>query len=411
MVMTPVPPTPPTTMPQALSAVRQRRLGQRRQRRQVALLLLLRLLQLPAFDRDEARAEALGAAVVQVAGALVDAPLAAELGFHRLDAQAVALHAAVAAAFAHRLVDDHALGGRDQLAALAAAALLGGAGLVVDDGGDAFHLAQLALDAVELVAVVHGDAGLQRRALVLLGLVGDDHHLLHALGDHALLDLHDAVAFGALAHLLAAGHRHRVVVEQLVGDVHAGGDGHADGQRAAVEVGAVAQVGEDVLVGGEGRLADPGHAFAAHLRVGAGAAVHPHRHVVAADAGGGARAFGHARAGVVRAAAAEPGNAVAGVGLQLGELALARRHDGQPRFHARDDVVADAQLLQPLGDGLGDDRRRQVGLGAQQPVLAGVGHAPFAAGAVALGLVELAQHVGAARRGASCRALPSAGIR
>ena len=162
------------------------------------------------------------------------------------------------------------------------------------------------------------------RALVLLGLVGDDHHLLHALGDHALLDLHDAVAFGPLAHLLAAGHRHRVVVEQLVGDVHARGDALPDGQRAAVEVGAVAQVGEDVLVVGERRLADPGHAFAAHLREGGGAAVHPHRHVVAADAGGGARAFGHARAGVVRAAAAEPGDAVAGFALHLGELAFAR---------------------------------------------------------------------------------------
>jgi hypothetical protein len=54
------------------------------------------------------------------------------------------------------------------------------------------------------------------------------------------------MALGPLAHLLAAGHRHRVVVEQLVGDVHARGDALAHGQDAAVEVGAVAQVGEDV---------------------------------------------------------------------------------------------------------------------------------------------------------------------
>ena len=40
-------------------------------------------------------------------------------------------------------------------AALAAAALLGGAGLVVDDRGDAGDLAQLALHRVELVAVTH----------------------------------------------------------------------------------------------------------------------------------------------------------------------------------------------------------------------------------------------------------------
>ena len=58
--------------------------------------------------------------------------LAAELGLERLDRQAVRLHAAVAAAFAHELVDHDALGRIGILAALAAAALFGGAGLVVD---------------------------------------------------------------------------------------------------------------------------------------------------------------------------------------------------------------------------------------------------------------------------------------
>src|SRR5690606_34059320 len=133
---------------------RQRGIWNRRQRRQVAALLLLRLLQRAALDGDEARAEALHAGEILVAAVLVDAALAAELGFHRLHAQAVALHRAVAAALAHQLVDDHGLGRRGQLAALAAAALLGGAGLAVDDRRGARDLAQLALDRIELVAVV-----------------------------------------------------------------------------------------------------------------------------------------------------------------------------------------------------------------------------------------------------------------
>jgi hypothetical protein len=87
----------------------------------------------------------------------------------------------------------------------------------------------------------------------------------------------------------------------------AGGDRLANRQQAGVEVGAVAEVGEDVLLVGERRLADPGHAFAAHVGEGRGIAVHPGHHVVAADAGDGARAFGHARRGVVRAAGAEVG--------------------------------------------------------------------------------------------------------
>jgi hypothetical protein len=84
--------------------------------------------------------------------------LAAELGLQRLHAQAVALHAAVTAAFAHQLVDHHPLGRVDHLAALAAAALLGGAGLVVDQDAAAGHFAQFTLHLVQLVAVAHRDA-------------------------------------------------------------------------------------------------------------------------------------------------------------------------------------------------------------------------------------------------------------
>jgi hypothetical protein len=84
---------------------------------------------------------------------------------------------------------------------------------------------------------------------------------------------------------LAAGHRDGVVVEDLVGDVDLGRDACAHGQRARVEVGAIAEVLEDVIgFAGERRLADPRRAFAAHLGEGVGAPVHPGDHVVAADA-------------------------------------------------------------------------------------------------------------------------------
>ena len=358
---------------------------------QVALFLLLGLLELAAFDGDEAGAKALHAGVVLVAGVLVDAALAAELGLHRLDRQAVGLHRAVAAAFADQFVDDHGLVGRGQRAAFAAAALFGGAGLVVDDGRAALEGAELALDAVQFVAVVHGHALGQRHAVVLGGFVGDDDQFGHALGLEAVHDLQHRVALGPLAHALAARHGHGVVVQQLVGDVHAGRDALAYRQQAAVEVGAVAQVGEDMGVLGEGRLAHPGHALATHLREGAGGAVHPHRHVVAADAGHGAAALGHAGAGVVRTAAAKPWHAVAR-GLALGDLerGLAGVQHGNALVHALGDVFGHADLGQALDDGARDEGRRQVRIGAQQPVLAGIGHRPFAAVLIA----ELADHVG-----------------
>ena len=157
----------------------------------------------------------------------------------------------------------------------------------------------------------------KRDTTVFVGFVGDHIDAPRALGPHALRDLHHAVAFGSLAHALAAGHGHRVVVQNFVGDVDPGSDALAHRQHAAVKVSAVANVGKHVGVVAEGLLAHPGHALAAHLGKAGGAAVHPQRHEVATNAGHGARALGHAGAGVVRATGAKPRLAI---GLDFGDL-------------------------------------------------------------------------------------------
>src|SRR5690606_5273326 len=131
-------------------------------------------------------------------------PLAAELGLQRLDGDAVRLDRAVATAFADEIVDEDALLRVGEGAALAPAALLGGAGLVIDEDRDAFHLAQLALDAIQLVAVLHRRAG---RPFgpdgVLVRLIAHDDDPLHALVEDLLGDLpRRELAF----HRLSAGH-------------------------------------------------------------------------------------------------------------------------------------------------------------------------------------------------------------
>ena len=75
----------------------------------------------------------------------------------------------------------------------------------------------------------------------------------------------------------------------------------------------------------------------------------------------------------MRAAAAKPGRARAGVDLCIGQGALLGVNHRQPLLHARHDVVGHAQLGQPLGNGFGDEGGRQVGLGPQQPVFARIG--------------------------------------
>ena len=261
------------------------------------------LLQLAAAHGDEAGAKALEAGEILVASRLVDGALAAEFRLHRHHGHAVGLGAAIAAALAHGLVDDQAHVGVGKLAALAPAALLGGAGLVVDQHAGTGHLAQLALHLVQRVAVVDGDA---RRpaghAVVFTGLVRHHGDARHAFGMHLLGNAH-GVQRAVVA--LAAGHGHGVVVEHLEGDVRLGRNGSADGQHAGVEVGAVAHVLEHVRALGKRRLAHPGHALGTHLGVAQRAAVHALRHPRAADACVAAAAFRDARGGVVRAARAE----------------------------------------------------------------------------------------------------------
>ena len=83
----------------------------------------------------------------------MDPGLAAELGGHRLDGQAVGHPAAVAAALADPLVDERPLGRRRHLAAPALAPLLRRALLVVDQHGDAVDRGQFPLHVDQVVAV------------------------------------------------------------------------------------------------------------------------------------------------------------------------------------------------------------------------------------------------------------------
>ena len=155
--------------------------------------------------------------------------------------------------------------------------------------------------------MAHADAGGEIDAgRIFVRLVGDDDDRRDPLGG----ELAGQYRHGQAAiERLAAGHRHGVVEQQLVGDVDLGGDRGADRQHPRMGIGAVAEIGEDMRGFGKRRLADPRRPLAAHLGEGRGRAVHELRQIVAADAGNRAAAFGHFGRSVVRAARAEIGGA------------------------------------------------------------------------------------------------------
>ena len=122
-----------------------------------------------------------------------------------------------------------------------------------------------------------------------------------------------------------------------------------------MEIGAVAHVGEHMRFVGEGRLAQPHHAFAAHVRHGAGLlGVQQHGDGVAANARQRTRAVHHLGGAVVRAARTE-----AGVALRLRWLRAGQR-DGRQ-------AAGRVQLAQQIGQHLGHDQRRQLGIVGEHP--------------------------------------------
>ncbi len=230
--------------------------------------------------------------------------------------------------------------------------------------------------------MVDRDPGGKIARRVLAGIVGDDDDL----GDPFGRDLaRDGGRRERTVERLAAGHRDRIVVEDLVGDVDLRGDRGAQREAAAVVVRAVAEVREDVLLVGERRLADPRHAFAAHVRERRCLAVHPDRHHVTADAGRGAAAFGDVGRRIVRAARAEVGNALER-DLGSGERGLLGVDPVDARVELLRGTRAEVEPSDPLRDHPCDHRRRELRQRGQQPVA--VRAHPFAL------LVELADHVG-----------------
>jgi D-serine dehydratase len=146
-----------------------------------------------------------------------------------------------------------------------------------------------------------------RVARVFVRLVGYDNNTLGAFGG----DLTGDLRHGKAAVVgLAAGHRHRVVKQDFVGDVRFGSDGGADRHIAGMVVGAIAKILKNVFALGERRFADPVRALAAHLRVTERRSVHPLCHEMAADAGIGAHAFRHHGRRIVRAARTKIRNAL-----------------------------------------------------------------------------------------------------
>ncbi len=89
----------------------------------------------------------------------MNAHLLAQVGRDGIEAHAVGLLHAIAAAFAYLFVDHEALDGLGIFSAGAFAADLGHALLVVDHGGDAFFLGQLGEGSFEFGAIAQFGVG------------------------------------------------------------------------------------------------------------------------------------------------------------------------------------------------------------------------------------------------------------
>ena len=156
------------------------------------------------------------------------------------------------------------------------------------------HRGQHPLRLVEPAAVPHLDTAREPHAAIARGIVRGHDDAGHPFGREQPGDLRQRQGADGV---LAAGHRDGAVVQQLVGDVDAGGHGGTDGERTGVVEGAVAEVLHEVLGVDERGHPDPLGALAAHLGQPGHLAdllvVHQQHHGVTADARADQRARRH----------------------------------------------------------------------------------------------------------------------
>ena len=125
-----------------------------------------------------------------------------------------------------------------------------------------------------------GDAGGQLARRVGIRRIRDQHGLPDPFGLELMRDL---LRCQLPVDGLTTRHRDGVVIQHLVGQVHAGGDALPDGEQAGVKVGAVAQIDELMRLVGEMRHPLPLRALAAHLAEPRIVAIHPRHHEMAPD--------------------------------------------------------------------------------------------------------------------------------
>ena len=184
------------------------------------------------------------------------------------------------------------------------APLLSGTLLVVDQDRGPRDLPQVALRRIQGLAVPHLSVARQLGPAILRGIFRHHDGPAHSF----CFQLAGKLGNRQRARgILPAGHGHRSIVQNFVGDVDAGGHGGADRHAAGVEESAVADVLEHVRHLGEGRHADPLRPFTTHLGDAMGVALHAERHGVAADPCRCERPLGNDGGTIVRATTAEIG--------------------------------------------------------------------------------------------------------
>ena len=144
----------------------------------------LRFSQDTAFNRHEARAEALNAGNILIAGGLVDAPFGAEFSIKRHHGYAIRFHGAIAAPFAYLLVDHGANIRIHHRAALLPPPFFRRAGLIINERRGSFHLAQFTLHRVDIIAIMKGGTRRIGNAAMPRGILAHDRDPLDAFGPH-----------------------------------------------------------------------------------------------------------------------------------------------------------------------------------------------------------------------------------
>ena len=237
------------------------------------------LFKRPSSHRYKTRTKTRLTGIIHITGRLIYRPFPAECRLYRHQSDTIRLGSTIATAFANSFIDKQPLIRNGHFTPTTPTAFFRRTGLIVNNHTGASNLAHLALDLIKLIPMMESGIGRPLKGFgIFLQVI---RHNCNAPDPFRVNLACDDRRIQRTIYTLTTGHRDRIVVEYLVGNIDTRCNAGSDRENPGMEISTVTNILKNVLCSTKWTFPDPTGPFCPHLGKTSGVSVHPHRHEMA----------------------------------------------------------------------------------------------------------------------------------